>query len=132
MNQIQISGLIGLGAVFWGAAALMVRYTGHIFFANDLRRFGIYLAAIPIGYTVMRFSEVLVGISSKQRVTSMAIMDVTALLLDGIAFMWFPTLYENPSLKQKNPTSSIILSRMGAGLILWGAGIFLGVALLTQ
>jgi hypothetical protein len=80
----------------------------------------------------MRFSEVLVGISSKQRVTSMAIMSVTALLLDGIAFMWFPTLYENPSLKQKNPTSSIILSRMGAGLILWGAGIFLGVALLTQ
>jgi hypothetical protein len=40
------------------------------------------MAAIPIGYTAMRFSEVLLGISSKQRVTSMAIMSAAALLLD--------------------------------------------------
>jgi hypothetical protein len=82
LNQIQISGLIGLGVIYWGAAALKIRYTDHICYANDLRRFGIYMAAIPIGYTAMRFSEVLLGISSKQRVTSMAIMSAAALLLD--------------------------------------------------
>jgi len=132
MNQIQISGLIGLGVVFWGAAALKVRYAGHIFYANDLRRFSIFMAAAPIGYTAMRFSEGLLGISSKQRLTSTAIMCATALLLDGVAFMWFPTLYENPSLNQKNSTSSIIRSRMGAAWILWGVGVCLGIALLTQ
>jgi hypothetical protein len=45
--------------------------------------------------------------------------------------MWFPTLYENPSLKKKNPTSSIIVSRMGTAWILYGVGICFSIALLT-
>jgi hypothetical protein len=56
----------------------------------------------------------------------------TALLLDGIAFMWYPILYENPSLKEKNPSSTVALSRMGAAWLLYGVGLCLGIALLTQ
>jgi len=59
-------------------------------------------------------------------------MSAAALMLDCVAFMWFPTLYENPTLKQKNPLSSIVLSRMGAAWILGGVGIILSIALLTQ
>jgi hypothetical protein len=132
LNQIQISGLVGLGVVYWGAAALTVRYAGHVCYANDLRRLSMFMSTIPIGYIVMRFSEGLLGISSKQRLITTAIMCSSALLLDGIAFMWFPTLYENPKLKQKNPSSSVILSRMGAAWILGGVGVCLGIALLTQ
>jgi hypothetical protein len=132
LNQAQISGLVGLGVIFWGAAALKIRYAGHIFYANDLRRFSTYILSIPISYIAIRFSEELLSISSKQRLTSTAIMSAAALMLDGIAFMWFPTLYENPTLKQKNPLSSIVLSRMGAAWILGGVGICLSIALLTQ
>jgi hypothetical protein len=131
LNQIQISGLVGLGVVYWGAAALTIRYAGHICYANDLRRFSMCMSAIPIVYIAMRFGEGLLDISSKHRLTSTAIMSTSALLLDGIAFMWFPTLYENPKLKEKNPSSSIILSRMGAAWILWGVGVSFGIALLT-
>jgi hypothetical protein len=131
LNQIQISGLVGLGVIYWGAAALTIRNAGHICFANDLRRSSMFMSLIPIGYITIRFSEGLLGISSKERLTTTAIMCSSALLLDGIAFMWFPTLYENPKLKEKNPSSSIILSRMGAASILGGVGIILGVALLT-
>jgi hypothetical protein len=130
-NQIQISGLVGLGVVYWGAAALVIRYAGHICYANDLRKFLMYMSAIPTVYIAMRFGEGLLDISTKQRLTTVAIMSTPALLLDGIAFMWFPTLYENPKLKQKNLSSSILFSRMGAGWILWGVGVSFGIALLT-
>jgi hypothetical protein len=130
-NQIQISGLVGLGVVYWVAAALTIRYAGHICFSNDLRRFFMYMSAIPIVYIAMGFGEGFLGISSKHRLTSTAIMSTSALLLDGIAFMWFPTLYENPKLKQKRLSSSIVFSRMGAAWILWGVGVSFGIALLT-
>jgi hypothetical protein len=131
LSQFQISGLAGLGVIFWGMAAYTIRYAGHIIFANDLRKLSMYLSLIPVGYIVIRFSEGLLSISPKERLTTTSIMCSTALLLDGIAFMWFPTIYENPTLKQKNPSSSIIFSRMGAASILGGVGILLGIALLT-
>jgi hypothetical protein len=112
-------------------AAYTIRYAGHIVYANDLRRLSMYLSSIPIGYIAIRFNEELLSISSKKRLTTTSIMCSTALLLDGIAFMWFPTLYENPKLKQKNSSSSILFSRMDAGWIVWGVGVSFGIALLT-
>ncbi len=131
LSQFQISGLVGLGVIYWGIAAFKIRYAGHVVYANDLRRFSMYLSSIPIGYITIRFTEGLLGISSKERLTTTTIMCSTALLLDGIAYMWFPTLYENPTLKQKNSSSSIVLSRMGAAWLLYGVGVCLGIALLT-
>jgi hypothetical protein len=131
LTHIQTYGLVGLGAFFWAVAAMTVRYTGHVCFANDLRRLSTYIAIIPASYVIILSSEALVGSASKQRLTATVIMDVTALMLDGAAFMWFPTLYENPELKKKNSHMAIAFSRMGAGSILWGAGVILGIALLA-
>jgi hypothetical protein len=132
LSQIQVVGLTGLGVIYWGAAALTIRYAGHILFGNDLRRFSTFMASIPVLYLTMGFSEGIIGISSKQRLISLVLMIAPALLLDGIAFMWFPTLYENPTIKKKNLSSAVTISRMGAALILFGAGASFYVGLLTQ
>ena len=81
---------------------------------------------------MIRISEGLLSTTPKQRLTATVILTCSALLLDGIAMMWLPNLYENQSLKKKNSFTSIYFSRMGAAAILWGGGIGLLIALLTQ
>ena len=124
-SQGQISSLVGLGAAAWGAAALLIRHQGPAMFADDLRRVGSILGATPALYFFIRFSEKLTLVSAKDRLTTASLLLAPALLLDGIAMMWFPTLYENPSLRKTNPTLAMSFSRMGAASILFGAGVTL-------
>lgn len=131
-DQVQVFGLIGLGVVFWGLGVATIRYGGHIMYANNRRRIASYIAGIPLGYIMIRTSELLLSITPKQRVTTTAIVACAAIMLDGIALMWFPTLYENPPLRQRNTFSSISFSRMGAAWLLWGVGTALLVAIITQ
>ena len=50
--------------------------------------------------------ELFLGMSPKERLTA------TALLIDGVVFMLFPTIYENSQSKEKNPSSSVAVSRV--------------------
>ena len=118
-SQFQIFSLCSLGVIYWGLGVLAIRHAGHIMFANDRRRFGMYLASIPLLYVTMVFSEGIVGISSKQRLISAILMTISAIFLDGTALMWFPTLYENPTIRKTNPPAAVVISRMGAAWILY-------------
>jgi hypothetical protein len=130
-NQGEVFSLIGLGAFFWGLGVVQIRYGGHIMFANNIRRICSFIGAIPLGFLLIWFSEKLLSISPKQRLTSTAIIATTAIMLDGTALMWFPTLYENPSLRKKNSFSSNSVLRMSAAFLLWAFGISFAIALLT-
>lgn len=131
LNQFQILIFYGLGVIYWGVAAFAIRHTGHIIFANDQRRFCMYLASIPILYVTMVFSEGLVGISSKQRLAAVILMDASATLFDGVALMWFPTVYENPTIRKTNLPAAVAISRMGAAWILFGVAASLFIAIST-
>ncbi len=90
-----------------------------------------YIGTIPLCYVTIFLSEKLLSISPKERLTSTAIMTWIALMLDGIALMWYPTLYENPSLRKKKSSWSIAFSRMGAAWLLWFVSISFAIALFT-
>lgn len=124
-SQGQLFGLVSLGVIGWGAAALVVRHAGHIIFKDDLRRIGSFLGAAPSLYLYLRACEKLALVSSKERLTTACVLLTPALLLDGIAFMWFPALYENPTLRKTSPPTAVAISRMGAAWILFGAGVVL-------
>lgn len=132
LSRGQISGLVALSTLYWGAAAAEVRYGGHIFFASDLRRLGSFLATAPIGYIGIRAAEKLLSISPKERLATAALLTAPALLLDGAALMFFPTVYENPELTSKNAPLAVATSRMGAAWILFGVGTCFGIALLAR
>ena len=132
LTQSQLFGLVGLAVLFWAAAALKIRYAAHICYSSQMRQVSTFLMAIPVGYVLIRFTEFTLHLNSKQRLISTVIMCATALLMDGVAFMWFPKLYENPLLTRKNAPLAMAFSRMGAASILWGVGILLGIALLTN
>lgn len=129
-SQGQTFGLISLGVIGWGAAALAVRYGSQIMFANDLRRFASFLGAPPSLYLYLRCGENLAQVSPRDRLTTASLMLTPALFLDGIAMMWFPDLYEDPSLRKTNPPLAVSNSRMGAAWILFGAGVVLGLGFL--
>ena len=131
LNQFQIFGLYSLGVIYWAIAVFTIRHAGHIMFANDLRRFSTYLATIPILYVIMQFSEGLVGISTRERLISVILMTASATFFDGIALMWFPELYENPTIRKTNSSLAVIYSRMGAAWILYGVAASFFVVFLT-
>jgi hypothetical protein len=131
LNQFQIFSLCILGVIYWGLAVLAIRHAGHIMFANDLRRFIMYLASIPLLYVTMVFSEGLVGIDRKQRLASVILMTASATLFDGTALMWFPILYENPTIRKTNLPAAVVISRMGAAWILYGVAASFFIVALT-
>ena len=127
----QSLGLIAFGGIFWGAAAMKIRYFPQIFYSNPIRQAGAFVVAFPATYSMMRLSESLLDLRVDQRLVSTSVMCAAALFLDGIAFMWFPDLYENPSLSQIKSPLAIQYSRQGAAWILWGVGAALTIALAT-
>lgn len=124
-NQGQICSLVGLGTAGWAAAALLIRSQGPAMFADDLRRVASIVGTTAPLYFFVRFSEKLIQASPKDRLTTASLLLTPALLLDGIAMIWFPNLYENPTLKKTNPNLAMSFSRTAAGSILFGAGITL-------
>jgi hypothetical protein len=78
----------------------------------------------------MVFSEGLLGIGRQQRLASVILMTASATLFDGTALMWFPILYENPTIRKTNLPAAVVFSRMGAAWILYSvAASFFIVAL---
>ena len=130
-SQFQLFGFVGLGAFFWGVGVVTIRYGSNILFGNELRRIGSFIGAIPMAYATIRISEELLSVNPRQRLAATAIMACVALLLDGTALTWYPTLYENPSLRKKNSFASLTFSRMGAAWLLWTFGLNLFVPLFT-
>lgn len=130
-SPFQLFGFVGLGAFFWGVGVTTIRYGSSILFGSELRRIGSFISAIPMAYATIRVSEELLSVDPRQRLAATAIIACVALLLDGAALMWYPTLYENPSLRKKNSFASLTFSRMGAAWLLWTFGLNLFIGLFT-
>ena len=127
----QFYGLLGLGSFYWAAAAVAIRYAGHVLFRSRESELTFFASLAPISYGVMSFSESVIGLDTRHRLVSASIMSSMALLLDGTAFMFFPEVYENPEMSKTDRQKAVYHSRKGAASILWGVGVILGIALYT-
>ena len=125
-------GLVGLGGLFWGVAALVIRSFPQTLFGTSVRQMTTYLILLPVGYPLLNFTEAILGIPAAQRLVSTSVMCAAALFLDGTAFMWVPAVYENPSLSKIKSPLAMHYSRQGAASILWGVGALLTVALIKH
>lgn len=131
IDQMKIYGLIGLGGSISVIDALIIRNCAPILYANKLRQALTYAASLPVGYGMLLCSHKLLGLAPEQLPESAAILSVTTLMIDGIALMFFPTVYENPSLKAQDPQSAIEFSRMGSAWLLWGVGVCFAAVFFT-
>jgi cation transport ATPase len=109
--------LISLGVIFWFAAAMIIRFLGPTFFVpgNIVLPLVAFIVTIPIAWVFFWLGITLAGAKGTTVMPTMVVMSFTAMLLDGIALTFFPTLY--------GPTFAI-----GGAWILWGLGLIQMIA----
>lgn len=121
----QMLGTMGSAACLWGVGVIMIRRFGKYFFGNELARIGTMILNIPLSYVTIIMVEQTIGAPRQERLFVTALACATALLMDGFAMTWYPNLYEDPSLKKKNDNGAVVLTRFGAGFLLYTFGFTL-------
>jgi Family of unknown function (DUF5367) len=107
-----------LGIIFWFEALLFIRLAGESLFVNGNPLLLLwFVASIPIAWVLVKISAVVGKVDGEDLLSAVAIMALTALLLDGIALTWFQGWY---GLAQ----SGLVLA---AAWLLWGVGVSLAI-----
>jgi Family of unknown function (DUF5367) len=112
-----------LGMIFWFEALLFIRTGGESLFVNGNPWLVLwFVASIPIAWVLIKISAIVGKIDGENLLNAVAIMTLTALLLDGIALTWFQGWY---GLAQ----AGLLLA---AAWLLWGVGISLAIGYWTS
>lgn len=111
-NAKATSLLVFLGAIFWLAAALVVRSGADAWLESSFRGI-MYVAAVPITFGFFAVTMRLLALPTVQMAHSAALLIVSATVLDALAMNLFPSLYaETPE-----------VLHYGASFILWGVAL---------
>jgi hypothetical protein len=122
LTQRQIIILAVYGAILWFIAAMLVRTIGPMGALDGEARLITYVLVIPGTAAVIWIGRMLAKLNRDQTAISLIVITATALLFDGIAHAWFPSLYG----------SDPVLIVKGAAVIFWGAGVGLVLGLIMN
>ena len=111
-----------MGALFWFAAALVVRWTAADWAGRDGATVLVFVLIVIATIPALFMGARVAGMGREQFLAVGAIMVGVAALLDSIALTWFRPLY--------GTDPAIVLA--GAAAILWGAGIALVLGIVLQ
>ncbi len=118
----QIIILALYGTLLWFLAAILVRTIGPMGALDGFGQVITYALVIPGTIPAIWIGRALARLSRDQTAISLIVITATALLLDGVAHAWFPSLYgSDPALIVK-----------GAAAIFWGAGVGLVLGLVMN
>ena len=118
----QLIILVLYGVMLWFLAAILVRTVGPMGALDGSARIITYALVIPGTVPAIWIGRALAGLTRDQTATALMVITATALLLDGIAHAWFPSLYG----------SDPVLRVRGAAIIFWGAGVGLVLGLIMN
>lgn len=122
LTNTQIVILTIYGAVLWFLAAMLVRTIGPMGALDGISGIIVYALVIPGTIPAILAARPLAKLRRDQTAIGICVVTATALLLDGVAHAWFPSLYgTDPALIVK-----------GAAAIFWGAGVGLVLALIMN
>jgi hypothetical protein len=122
LTPSQIAILTIYGAALWFLAAMLVRFIGPMGALDGGWWVLTYALVIPGTIPAIIATLQLARLRRDQTLAGVAVVTATALLLDGLAHAWFPSLYgTDPALIVK-----------GAAAIFWGAGVGLVLALIMN
>lgn len=119
MTTRQIGILAFTGAALWLGAALLLLALAPLGVHQGAARVVMYLAIIPGTWPFVLLLKRVAGLVRGQVLPGVAVALMVATLLDGLALAFIPGLY-----------GSSLADTAGAGaVILWGAGVFLALAM---
>jgi hypothetical protein len=85
---------IGLGVALWVAGVLFIRFAGSPLFDHRNPWFlPLFVAAIPLSWISLKTIAVMGQVSGGALLRAVSLSSFAAVLLDGIALTWFPSLY---------------------------------------
>ena len=110
---------VAVGVLFWFLAALFIRAAGtSVFAAGGAAPILLFAATVPLGWLLVEAVGRWGGFAEQAIFPVIVTMCLTGLVLDGIAIVWFASLYDLPS-------ESLSIA---AAWLLWGVGSLLAVA----
>lgn len=118
----QLPILAVYGAVLWFVAAMLVRVLTPMGALTGVWQVVTYALVVPGTVPAIWIARAIAKLAHGQTAMGILVVTAVALLLDGLAFAWFPTLY--------GPDPAQWLA--GAAVILWGAGVGLVLAILMN
>lgn len=122
LTRRQIAILAALGAAIWLGAALLLQMLAPLGVHQGAARVVMYLVIIPGTWPFVLLSMRLAGLVRGQVLPGIGVGLMVATLLDGLALAFAPGLY-----------GGSVADVAGAGaVILWGAGVFLALAMLAD
>jgi hypothetical protein len=121
-NRIGLSNqqtvlLIIIGAVLWFLAAIILRLIAPMGALEGSARLITYALVIPGTLPFVILTRMAAKLRSDQLFTGVAVVTMTALLIDGIVIAWFPAVYGG-ALPQVTNCAAAILWGAGVGLVL--------------
>jgi hypothetical protein len=111
--------LAAIGAVLWFMAAMFIRFVGPLGAFHGIWVPILYALAAPVLAPAILLGPRAAGLPRERVLTSVSVMSVTALFLDGVCLAWFRGLYGTDPV--------VILG--GAAWLLWAVGAALALAL---
>ncbi len=118
LDSSQIIRSMILGGILWFAAAMLLRILGPMGIYDGVAPLVTYALVIPGTVPFVFLVQRLAGLGCDQIALGYSVATAAALILDGIAVAWFPTLYG----------TNAELVKGAAAAILWGAGVGLFLA----
>lgn len=122
LSRNQTCILLAFGVLLWFGAAMLVRLLVPMGALDGAARLVTYALVVPGTIPAVLVAQRLARLDRQQTAKGITIVTATALLLDGVAFAWFPSLY--------GPDPALHLA--GAAVILWGAGVGLVLGLMMS
>ncbi len=113
LSRGQTLLMIVIGIILWFGAALLLRYLGPMGIYQPPAIAWVYALVIPGTFPFILLVRLAGRLAGPQIITGVTIVTATALLLDGLAVAFFPSLY--------GATPALVAGAGGA--ILWGAGV---------
>lgn len=109
----QTAALIAMGIGLWFAAAVLLRVIGPMGAYEGWARAALYGLLIPGTVPFIYIAKALIGFRQDQIALAASLMTGAAMLCDGVALAYVPTLYGG---------TDYLVAGAGAA-ILWGAGV---------
>jgi hypothetical protein len=122
LTSKQIAILALYGAVLWFLAAMLVRVLAPMGALSGIWQVVTYALVVPGTVPAIWIARTIAGLARGQTATGLLVVTGAALLLDGVAFGWFPVIYG------ADPAHWL----PGAAVVFWGAGVGLVLGILMN
>jgi hypothetical protein len=122
LTNKQIAILALYGAALWFLAAMIVRVIAPMGALSGVWQVVTYALVVPGTVPAIWVARAIAGLARGQTAMGILVVTAAALLLDGVAFAWFPTLYG------PDPVQWLA----GAAVVFWGAGVGLVLGILMN